>query len=676
MILLGNIGKVAVSKGDVQVNRENATLNVTSGMIIQQKDNFIVSANGKTQLKFNDGTVITLGKNSDFSVEEYLLDDTAPKAKFKLSKGVFSAITGKISKIAPSKFKLKVKSASIGIRGTIFSGVTTVDGAKVGCTQGAISVSLNNKDVNVDSGEMVIIDEKNGVISQPKPIDGDFLQNTNISENDLMNQIKEKIANTKFIGDNLKVDEEIVAEIVADIVKIQNAESRRELEDILNDALAASFQQALEGTYYKVTPPESFQATYSSSSYSGIQWGFFTKDQVSANTDISFEERLAAATPVQAWMRTAEGEAYTDLVTPQTTISSYIGYTDDTGFFAPHWEYNADGRQLGIYNGKVIAVSNYSPNDKDGLPTDYTLLSAIAADAVNETSLRVDYGNKSFHALIKFDIQDNKNQDTDTWYVYVVGTGEAHVTPTGLKEVAYIAADGSEVLSSAEFTFRYLGENTEQIVGTFNLYNGNSSVTYGNMAFNNIELIELKPLQIGSNESFEWGYWADTSKEYDDVLDANPNGGWMKPKSDLAQTDPNYITSLVGGSSQLSYTGDIVGTVYNNVQNTTELMKSGVASFDFDFQSNTYGGNLQFDTQSHNWNLDVNNIEIPSGTSGFMSSSFSAAGTHNAGTPVYGELNGKFYGSTAQNVAGGFEIMSYDSNDKSVKTAIGAFNGK
>ena len=675
IFVFASVGKVLVSKGDVFVERNTKTLTVQSGFSIEKKDIFISKENGKAQLKFDDETVVTIGKNTHFSVNDYLVDSTNPKVDLSVNKGIFKVITGQISKIAPQNFKLHTKSATIGIRGTIFAGEITNESTTVACTQGAISVTANNKVVDVDAGQMTTV-SPDGVIAVPKLIENTFLNKISTNDKEKTTQIISKITDSSFVGENLKVDKEAIDQIVEQITTIENSDARNYLETQLNDTLANNFQQTLDGLFYKVTPPLVYQPNFISSDYSSFIWGFYTKDEVSLNSNITFEERLALATPVQTWMKTNTGDSLETIYTPSQTIIDYIGYEDATGNFAPHWDGTSTSRTVGIYSGKVIAVSDYNTIfDTNNLPTDNSLLSAIASSNQNETFLKVDYGNKSFNALIKFEIKNPTENTNDLWYMYVVGSGESHLSPSELKEVAYISANGSEVLSNAEFTFRYLGDNTEQIVGTFNFYNENSSITYGNLVFNNAELIALSPRQIGSNDNFSWGYWASgdlTNKTESEILAMNPNGGWVKPSDGLSVTDSYVITSLIGSGSQLSYTGNIIGTVYSALNNATELMKDGIVSLNFNFGQQTYSGNISFDTTNENWNMQIVNGTI-SGNS-FSSSEFTATSSHTAGVPFYGETNGKFYGTSAQQVAGGFEVMTLNQETKDVKTAIGAFN--
>lgn len=152
LMLFAEIGKISVSKGDVTITRGSQTITVTNGIKIEEKDIIISKNNSSAQLLFKDGTVITIGANTNFKISEYLYEESNTKSTTSMSvnQGVFRAITGKIGKLNPNNFKLQTKSSSIGIRGTNFRGtVPSVQGVpeKIACTQGIITVTPINSNI-------------------------------------------------------------------------------------------------------------------------------------------------------------------------------------------------------------------------------------------------------------------------------------------------------------------------------------------------------------------------------------------------------------------------------------------------------------------------------------------------------------------------------------------------
>jgi hypothetical protein len=140
-LAFGAIGNVALVVGEANILRANTTLVVENGMALEEKDTLTTAKNAKVQLRFSDDTIISLGSEAEFSIETFVNDDTAPKAKFGIAKGAFGAITGKIGKLAPQDFALQTKTATIGIRGTHIRGRTGLSGDVISCLRGAISVT-------------------------------------------------------------------------------------------------------------------------------------------------------------------------------------------------------------------------------------------------------------------------------------------------------------------------------------------------------------------------------------------------------------------------------------------------------------------------------------------------------------------------------------------------------
>ena len=69
-----------------------------------------------------------------------------------MRKGVFRAITGKIAKLSPDKFKLKTRTVTIGIRGTIFSGDVQKKREEFFCEKGSIYVSSQGVSQDIAKG--------------------------------------------------------------------------------------------------------------------------------------------------------------------------------------------------------------------------------------------------------------------------------------------------------------------------------------------------------------------------------------------------------------------------------------------------------------------------------------------------------------------------------------------
>jgi hypothetical protein len=129
-IFANAVATITAIKGDAIIQRAGKNIVAKLGAKLEQSDDLLTQNNAKVQIIFKDETVISIGKNSHFSIKEYIFDDNqAPVAKFGMLKGAMRTITGQIGKIAPDKFTVQAKTATIGIRGTNFTIVIGSNGS-------------------------------------------------------------------------------------------------------------------------------------------------------------------------------------------------------------------------------------------------------------------------------------------------------------------------------------------------------------------------------------------------------------------------------------------------------------------------------------------------------------------------------------------------------------------
>lgn len=121
-ILANEAALVKKLKGNAHIVREGKELAIGVGTKVLEKDKIITRASSSVGLIFKDNTRVSVGSNSEFTVEEYMFNLSEKKEVFttNLSKGSLECVTGLISKINPKAFQLKAKTATMGIRGTHF----------------------------------------------------------------------------------------------------------------------------------------------------------------------------------------------------------------------------------------------------------------------------------------------------------------------------------------------------------------------------------------------------------------------------------------------------------------------------------------------------------------------------------------------------------------------------
>lgn len=154
--LFADIGTVAALRGSADVERNSNKQAATSGMPILAHDLVHTYDKSRMQVKMVDQSVITIGPKSSFSFEAYALDGANSVATMQVKRGFFRSVTGKIGKVAPDRFKIKTRAATIGIRGTDFGGFVSQESEQIACYRGEIVVTTVDGELIVKAGMMAI----------------------------------------------------------------------------------------------------------------------------------------------------------------------------------------------------------------------------------------------------------------------------------------------------------------------------------------------------------------------------------------------------------------------------------------------------------------------------------------------------------------------------------------
>ena len=210
--IFANVAIVSALNGKATIQRDGNTINLTIGFKIDKTDNIQTLNNTKLQLLFTDRTVITVGQNSQLLIKEYVFDEEKPKkveARFHFVKGLFRTVTGKIGKLNPDKFKIKVRNASIGIRGTRFDVYVSPLELKIGLFQGKVYLLQNNQTTNITSGQTIVYkingtaQVKDGILKESKELNKQIKQQktTNTTTN---TAIQKNVQNSAITNNTLQ----------------------------------------------------------------------------------------------------------------------------------------------------------------------------------------------------------------------------------------------------------------------------------------------------------------------------------------------------------------------------------------------------------------------------------------------------------------------------------------
>ncbi len=139
-----------------------------------------VGEDGKAQLKFIDGGLVTLVANTKYRITSYEFTDKKSEVSIELLEGGFRAMTGTIGKTNPTQYNVKTPVATIGIRGTIFEVLFRNGILSVGAISGTIKVDNENGTVSLEAGTYSSSDAT-GAMSAPSTTVPEMLADINFT---------------------------------------------------------------------------------------------------------------------------------------------------------------------------------------------------------------------------------------------------------------------------------------------------------------------------------------------------------------------------------------------------------------------------------------------------------------------------------------------------------------
>jgi len=113
------IGVIGAAVGEI-TNQNNEKL--SNGSKIFFGDTVISNQNSNAQILFLDQTILTLGEDTELTIDEFIYDPNSHEGSFvsNVKSGTVKFITGQISKKNPENLEVKFPSGTLGARGTEF----------------------------------------------------------------------------------------------------------------------------------------------------------------------------------------------------------------------------------------------------------------------------------------------------------------------------------------------------------------------------------------------------------------------------------------------------------------------------------------------------------------------------------------------------------------------------
>ena len=116
------VGSVKLAEGSAVVRRGGSTTSVRIGMQLQVNDVLATSADARVGVMFEDGTRLSLGPNTELTIDRFVYQPAEGKFAMllNLARGVLAFVSGRIARVSPESVSLQTPVGIIGLRGTNF----------------------------------------------------------------------------------------------------------------------------------------------------------------------------------------------------------------------------------------------------------------------------------------------------------------------------------------------------------------------------------------------------------------------------------------------------------------------------------------------------------------------------------------------------------------------------
>ena len=121
-----SVGTVTEQTGPTEIKRQTNVIPSAKDTGVEMQDT-ITTANGRAGITFKDDTKVQITEHSKLVIDNFVYDDSKKTGKLgmKMALGTIKYASGQIAKNDPQQVVVETPTATIGVRGTDFSG--TVD---------------------------------------------------------------------------------------------------------------------------------------------------------------------------------------------------------------------------------------------------------------------------------------------------------------------------------------------------------------------------------------------------------------------------------------------------------------------------------------------------------------------------------------------------------------------
>jgi hypothetical protein len=136
------VGAVLRLRGEATAQAAGQTRTLAQGTEIDLGDRLKTGPGARLEVKFSDGTDLTLGENADFTIDALAVSGDTGTALFTRAAGALLLAGGEIAKLPQHRIEIASSAGTIGIRGTTVWGGTIKPGSllDVLLIEGAVEV--------------------------------------------------------------------------------------------------------------------------------------------------------------------------------------------------------------------------------------------------------------------------------------------------------------------------------------------------------------------------------------------------------------------------------------------------------------------------------------------------------------------------------------------------------
>lgn len=169
-------GRVSFATGPVMaVGLDGVQRVLTRGDIVNSGER-LETGRGRLQIRFTDGSFLSLQPNTIFRLDSYRFQKDKPEEGtllFNFVQGGMRTITGAIGRVNRARYKVRTPVASLGIRGTGYASTYTQGVLTLSVDKGIVNVSNDFGSSNVNAGQTFQVQQGEAPRLAPEGVSAD-----------------------------------------------------------------------------------------------------------------------------------------------------------------------------------------------------------------------------------------------------------------------------------------------------------------------------------------------------------------------------------------------------------------------------------------------------------------------------------------------------------------------